>query len=1049
MKISTYDYTAVEKNIQDFWLKHQIYQKAKLKNKNGTIFYFLDGPPYTSGKVHLGTAWNKSLKDTFLRYKRMRGFNVWDRAGYDMHGLPTEHAVEKKLGLHGKEDILTMGVEPFVKECENLSTQNMHLMNEDFVRLGVWMDFENAYQSIKPEFIEGVWWLVKKVHEQGRLYEGLRTMHWCSSCATALAKHELEYKSVSDTSIFVKLELKDRKDEFLIIWTTTPWTIPFNLAVMVNPELEYVKCRVDEEYWYIAKALAGVLVQAVAGKRLEIVEEMHGEQMEGLMYVHPLASEIPEFVAIKKQSPRVHTVVLSSEYVDTSAGSGLVHCAPGCGPEDYEVGHRNQISPFNNIDERGIFPESMGKFSGLIARSDDAHFIDELKKRGAIIETSVVDHEYAHCQRCHNPVIFRTTVQWFFKIEDLKPRMIEFNNKIVWIPQAGFNAFDSWLRNLRDNSITKQRFWGTPLPVWKCVHCGAYDVVGSIAELQALSHMRVSDLHKPWIDEVTIPCKCGGSKTRIPDVMDVWLDAGTNSWTCLDFPQRTDLFESMFPAEFICEGKDQIRGWFYLMMLCGVLGFGKPSFKSVYMHGWVIDALGRKMSKSLGNYIVPEEVVASFGADAFRYYFIGAAAPGLDAVYNQDDVKSKFRNLGVLWNLHKFLIDVVNNKYTASDLEAVPLIPKLLGAEERYILSKAHAAVMHQTELYDAYNLSETPHVVEVLFLELSRTYIQLVREKLSVGSDDEKKIVAAVLYHVFLIVLKLCAPIMPFVSEMMYQHLREVFGWSVESVHLQDWPVCNKSFLDSHVEESMDVCSQVIASVLAAREKAGLGVRWPVLSVSVVTQDDEVTAAVQMLKDLIKTQTNIKEIKVVSSLKGVSFSAHLDTGKVGEDFGALSPRVMIAFGNEKPAVVISNIHDKNKHVLKVETQEVTLTQKHVVIDRAVPNHLIEIESKKCIIYLDKTRTPELDAEGYVRELMRRVQAFRKTQWLDKCDRVLIHIKVAASFLNQISSFEDVISEKVGAQEIVISSADPEQSYAWSTSEKIKDQVFGVWMQKV
>ena len=386
--------------------------------------------------MHLGTALNKSLKDTFLRYKRMQGFKVWDRAGYDMHGLPTEHAVEKKFGMHGKEDILKMGMESFVRECEKLSVGNMLLMNEDFGKLGVWMDFENAYQSIKPSFIEGVWWVVKKAHEQKILYEGLRTMHWCASCATAVAKHELEYKEVTDNSILVKLQLKGKPDSFLIVWTTTPWTIPFNLAVMVNPELEYVKCKVDNEHWYVSKALAGAFVQGVVGKKLVVEEEFLGDKMEGMEYVHPFEKEITEYSTIKAQSSKTHTVLLSTEYVDTSAGTGLVHCAPGCGPDDYEVGVRNKIPPYNNIDEKGAFPPNMGEFTGLVARKDDKKFIEALKKRGAIIDVVPVEHEYAHCWRCHNPVVFRTTTQLFFKIEDLKDKLIEANKKINWVNGA-------------------------------------------------------------------------------------------------------------------------------------------------------------------------------------------------------------------------------------------------------------------------------------------------------------------------------------------------------------------------------------------------------------------------------------------------------------------------------------------------------------------------------------------------------------------------------------------------------------------------------------
>ena len=415
-----YDFKQVEKHVFEYWQKNKIYEKAKKRVAKGKDFYFLDGPPYTSGRVHLGTAWNKSLKDCVLRYKRMRGFNVWDRAGYDMHGMPIERAVEKKFKLKSKDDVPRFGVEKFVNECRKFAVDNMHLMNKDFRRLGVWMDFDNAYQSVKKEFIEGVWWLVKKAHEQNRMYEGKMSMTWCQECATALAKHELEYKNVADDSIFVKFKVVGTENEYLIIWTTTPWTIPFNLAVMAHPDIDYAKAKVGDEVWILAKNLANTLIRGVADKDYNMLETFKGSKLHGIKYEHPFYSLLkPVYDELMQKSDKVFTVVMSEEYVDLSAGSGLVHTAPGCGPEDFEVGHREGIPAFNTLDEFGVFPDNMGKFSGLVAKKDDKRFIDELDKVGALIAVTKVDHDYAHCWRCKQPVIYRTTKQWFFKIEDL------------------------------------------------------------------------------------------------------------------------------------------------------------------------------------------------------------------------------------------------------------------------------------------------------------------------------------------------------------------------------------------------------------------------------------------------------------------------------------------------------------------------------------------------------------------------------------------------------------------------------------------------------
>ena len=643
----------IEEEILNYWKKKKIYSKIVKRNKNGKDFYYLDGPPYTSGKVHLGIAWSKALRDSLMRYKRAKGFNVWDRAGFDTHGLPTAHKVQEKFNIKHKEEIPKFGVDKFVSECRKLSMENKEIMVKDFERLGVWMNFDDAYMTLDNEYMEGEWWLIKKAHENNRLYEGEKVMHWCPSCGTSLAKHELEYDNVNEKSIFVKFKTILGKNQYLIVWTTTPWTIPFNMGVMVNPELDYVKAKIEDtgETWIIAKALANMVISGVAEKKFEIIEEFKGKKLQGTRYIHPFYDEINYHQKTMKENENAYRVILSEEFVDTSSGSGLVHCAPGCGPEDFEIGKVNDIPAFNILDEEGKFPKKMGPFEGLIAKKNDKEFTKALDDKGLLIAETDVEHEYAHCWRCKEPVIFRLTKQWFFKIEDLKEKMRELNKNVNWVPDwAGNRQFDSWLENLKDNSITRQRYWGCPVPIWKC-KCGKYEVIGSIKELEEKSKKKApKDLHKPAIDNVTIPCECGEEMHRIPDILDVWVDAGVASWTCLYYPQKKDLFEKLWPADFILEGKDQIRGWFNLLFVASMVSMQKPSYKAVYMHGFINDAQGRKMSKSLGNYILPQEVVEKFGADTLRYYMIGAANPGVDLNYNFDDAKLKHKNLMILWN---------------------------------------------------------------------------------------------------------------------------------------------------------------------------------------------------------------------------------------------------------------------------------------------------------------------------------------------------------------------------------------------------------------
>ncbi len=1046
--IEKYNPLEIEEEILAFWQKNRIYEKAKKQNKGKKSYYFLDGPPYTSGKIHLGIAWNKSLKDSVLRYKRMNGFDVWDRAGYDMHGLPTAHKVMEKLGMKNKDDIPEFGVARFIEECKKLSIENMNLMNKDFTRLGVWMDFSNAYQSIKNEFMEGEWWLVKKAHENKRLYEGEKVMHWCPKCATALAKHELEYKNVKDDSIFLKFNIKGKKDEYLIIWTTTPWTIAYNLGVMANPEEDYVKVKVDNEKWIVAKKLVNVFISSL-DKKFKILEEIKGKKLEGMEYVHPFNDELKDIYGeLKKKSKKVHTVLLSKEYVDTTSGSGLVHCAPGCGPEDYEIGHRYGIAPFNTLDENGKYDSTMGKFSGWDAKGDNQKFADELDKKGALLVTRAVEHEYAHCWRCKKAVVFRTTKQWFFKVEDLKEKMRELNKKVSWIPDwAGSNWFDSWLDNLRDNGITRQRYWGTPLPIWRCSECKDYVVVGSIDELKKLAGNVPKDLHRPYIDKVEIKCKCGSHKKRIPDILDVWIDAGTTSWTCLDYPQKKEIFKKLWPPDFILEGKDQIRGWFNLLLVASMVSIGKHSYKSCYMHGFVQDAEGRKMSKSLGNVISPYEVIDKFGADTLRYYMIGGANPGLDINYNMKDTKIKHKNLTVLWNIHKYLIDLVRNSKV--DVKKLKINKKKFSVEEKYIISKLNSTIKKVTELFEKYKLDEIPWLIEELYLELSRAYIQLTREKSSVGTDEEKELVIAVVYYVLFETLKLGAPVMPFIAEKIYLNLRDVFALKEESIHLHKWPQYLDGDIDSGLEKNIGISQNVIQSILAGREKIGLGVRWPLKEVILTTKDKKAIEAIEKLEELVKIQTNVKEIKIQETLPGIKQTIKADFAKLGPDFGKLAPKIVVKISTESTEALLGHIQKEGKFTINVNGAKVNIVKEHIIVQRSVPEPYQEVEFKGGFLYLNKELTPELEAEGFSREVMRRVQSLRKKSGLEKKDRVDLVIKADKELRGRLDKFKEQIMEKVGAGALTLSEAAPYGKFESSSKEKVKGKSFEIYFNSL
>jgi isoleucyl-tRNA synthetase len=980
-----YIFNEVEPRILQFWKENRIHEKANELNKDKEPFYFLDGPPYTSGRVHIGTAWNKSLKDLIIRFKRMQGFDVWDRAGYDMHGMPTEQATEKELGLKNKDDIIKFGIEKFTTACKDLSNRNLKVMNEDFKRLGVWMNFDDPYMPIKQNYIEGEWWLIKKAHENNRLYEGEKTMTWCSKCGTALAKHELEYEQVTDDSIFLKFPIVDTKNEFLIIWTTTPWTIPYNLGVMVNPKLDYVKAKVDDEIWVVAKGLVGAFISSVVDKKFEIIEEFKGDKLEGVKYTHPLENELKNvFQEVKdraKSPDKVHTVVLCEEYVDLSAGTGLVHMAPGCGPEDYEIGYRNGIPPFNELSHSGVYSDKMGKFSGFVAKRDDKKFIEAFDETGSLVASTKVDHDYAHCWRCKSPVVYRTTTQWFFKIEDLKDKMRELNKDIEWVPDfAGSKNFDSWLANLRDNGITRQRFWGTPLPVWKCDNddCKEYLVVGSVAELKEHAINEVpKDLHKPWIDKVKCKCDCGSEMTRSPDILDVWIDSGSASWNCLNFPQETKDFDRLFPADFILEGIDQIRGWFNLLLVASMVSMDKPSFKSVYMHGFVQDAKGRKMSKSLGNYILPGEVIEKYGADTLRYYMISGSNPGIDINYNFDDMKIRYRNLHILWNLQNYLIDIAKtNGFKPKNIDELDL-----GIEEKYIVSKANSLVKKITERLNGYFLNEAPEIAEELYIELSRVYVQLIREKLVTGSKEDKELVFNVIYYVFFKALRIFSVSCPFITEEIYQNLKSEFGLKDESIFLMDWVKFDEDRINTKLEGQFDSVKGVIQSVLHLREKIQLGQRWPLKEAVINSEDKETIEAVEVLKEIIIRQTKVKDVVI------------------------------------------------NKKDLSEDYEQT--------------------EFKKSIVAVNKVLDYELKSEGFAREIMRRVQNLRRKNGLQKNDEIDLCIVGNEEMTKMLEKWADEIALRVGAKKNVVCSKLECKMQGVSSVEKIKGEEVTICFEKI
>jgi len=981
-----YEPLAIESKILKFWKDKKVYQKQKAKGKKGPKFYWICGPPYTSGKFHIGHFWNyAALKDPLFRYLRMKGFDLWDRGGWDMHGLPTARKVMTKLGLKTKDDVEKFGLDNFVVECEKYSIETMNEMTKDYVKWGVWYDHEHAYQPITDEFMEGVWWCIKQADKKGYLYEGDKVMAWCPESETVAAKHELEYVEMTEESIFLKFRIKNKENEYLIVWTTTPWTIPHNLGVMVNPDFEYAKCKVNGEIWVVSKDLAEKFF-GMLGKEYKIIKTVKGEEMEGWGYEPFLEKEVPELGILKKEHKNAFTIMLSKEYVTLDAGTGLVHVAPGCGPEDQEVGVKYGLPAFNEVDSKGYFSEKMGMFKGWKARTDDNKFTDYFDSKGVLVHKMKYKHDYPIHERSKCPVIFRITRQWFFAVEKLKDKMKKWNKEIKWVPDwAGSSTFESWLENLKDIGITRQREWGTPAPIWKCDCCKNYVVVGSLSELKKLSGKLPKKMHKPWVDEITIKCeKCKCAMHRIPDICDVWLDAGCASWISLYYPKTDKYFKKYYPGNFILEGKEQIRGWFNLLFdAAAVAGLGKP-FLSCYMTGWVNDALGRKQSKSLGNVIDPYEVTSKYGVDAVRYYMMGAGQPGVDINYNFKDIDARYKNLCILWNTVNFLIDFVK----VSKINSLKGKMKA-GIEEKYVTSRINKTIKNVTELFDGYRLNEIPNEIEHLYLDLSRVYIKSIRDKAAEGSAEEKLAIANTLFECIMTVLKLFGTVAPFIAEELYQQIKQQFKLKEESIHLFNWPKYEKEKINEELERAFAISNEVITAVLAARDKQKIGIRWPLQKVIVYTEDKEVINAIESLKGMLLNQCNLKDIEVTTSKPvWVKTRIKINSSNLAPKAKDKMPHIVSKFVEISAESMKSKLIKEGKYKISLDTGETfDITRDDVYFEDETPTNISSSAFSKGFVYLDTRQTTELLHEGFSREITRKVQSMRKDAGMVKTQK--------------------------------------------------------------
>ena len=1018
------DYHAVELEdiIRTRWKETDAYRKTKERRASSPPFSFIDGPPYTSGSIHIGTAWNKIIKDLYVRYRRMKGFNVRDQPGFDMHGLPIEVRVEQKIGTKHKRDIETYGVEKFINDCKKYASDFRNKQTEEFSRLGVWLDWSNPYQTIDRSFISSVWWTLGEAQKKGLIAKAYRVLPWCPRCETALAEAEIEYWDESDPSIYVRFPLVDSPDESIIIWTTTPWTIPGNVAAAVHPDEIYAKVKVKtgsgpEEIFIVMKSLVEKALPAMGFPQYTIAGEGKGKGLFGKKYRHPLLDFVPAQKTFTGK--HLHSIVTSETVVKEN--TGIVHIAPGHGPEDFEIGKEFDLPTFCPVDEEGIFTSDAGeRYAGRSVSDGSKLVLDDLQDLGLLVKEDLITHRYGHCWRCKTPIIYRTTDQWFLKIPAIKDDIIRSNESVKWYPEwAGASRQKDWIINARDWCISRQRYWGTPLPIWQCA-CGEIKMVTGYEELRSADGFTEGmDPHRPWVDKLTFNCpKCQGKMTRIPDVMDVWIDSGACSWASMEYPEKSGLFEKWWPIEWIVEAHDQTRGWFYSQLVLGTIVFGKSPFKSVLMHGWALDSEGRPMSKSEGTGVDPMEILKTTGADSLRLYLLGAGAPWDDVAFQKDGPKEANRFLNVFWNVYKFA--TLYMSLDAFDPLKNPLRNYIsaLKPEDRWILSKLEHMKTNVTSFMENYQPHEAKRALEKFIGDdVSRWYVRLIRDRMWIEGDSAEKYSAfAVLHKVMSDCIIMLAPFAPHITEEMYDNINGTFS----SVHMADWPAVDESLMDEALEQGMDIVRELVEKIANARQNAQLNLRWPLKRIIVKADADDVLERLGSMKETLLSQINAKEMQTISmgeDWEELILTVDPNPNAIGMVYRQWSSKIAVLL-KSRPAKSIKEGIDKGEYSIGIEGQMVAITPNMVSFATALPPEIVALDYSHGIVYLDFEMTNVLEAEGFSREIVRRIQQMRKDMKLDVEEFIDVDIHCSDKLQDYLNQWKSHVSNETRAREI-------------------------------
>lgn len=1013
--LTNLDFVEREKEILSFWKDNKIFEKSIESRKDGKVFTFFDGPPTANGKPHIGHILTRVVKDIIPRYKTMKGYKVLRKAGWDTHGLPVELEIEKKLGISGKPQIEEYGVEPFIKRCKDSVFTYESLWRTMSDRVGFWADMDNPYVTYHNSYIESVWWALKQIWDKGLLYKGHKIVPYCPRCGTSLSSHEVAqgYKDVKDKSAYAKFLVKGTTNEFLLAWTTTPWTLPSNLALTVNADEYYVKVALNDEKYILAEAL----VSKVFGEEEtpEVIQKCKGIELKGLEY-EPLFDYAKDIVKDQK----AYYVVCDS-YVTLTDGTGIVHCAPAFGEDDARVGKDNNLPFVQLVNEEGKFLKEVTDWAGVFVKDADEDIIKKLKQENKLLKAENYEHSYPFCWRCDTPLLYYARDTWFIAMTKVRDMLVKNNNTVNWMPDnIKQGRFGNFLENVIDWGLSRERYWGTPLPIWEC-SCGHKEAIGSIEQLKSMSSDCPEDieLHKPYIDNVHLNCpKCSQKMTRVTEVIDCWFDSGCMPFAQWHYPfENEEIFKQNFPADFISEAIDQTRGWFYTLMAISTLLFDKSPYKNVIVLGHVQDKDGKKMSKHTGNVVDPWTILDKQGADAVRWYFYTNSSPWLPNRFYEEAVNEGQRKfMGTLWNTYAFFVLYANidnfdpNKYT---LEYDKLPPM-----DKWILSKLNSLVKFIDDGLENYKLTETSRAMSGFVDELSNWYVRRSRERFWGKDMPQDKVNAYMtLYTVLVTLTKLSAPFTPFISESIYQNLVcKVSKNEPESVHLCDFPTYDEKLIDKKLEEDMDTVLSIVVAGRSGRNTANIKNRQPIGNMFVKSNN----TLDNMFIDIIKEELNIKNVEFkddVSAFTSYSFKPQLRT--LGKKYGKLVP----AIGNylkENDGIKLMNELKENELIkFTIDNENIELSQDDVLIETAQMEGYVAESDKNITIVLNTNLTEELLEEGFVREIISKIQTMRKEAEFEVLNKITVYHNGNDNIANIICKNIEQIKEDVLATDII------------------------------